>query len=311
MNKIFKISLVSVALLLGILPSSAQDSIQSDSIAGVLVIDPLFEYPTAPEDLPDLVSKTNYLMKNFWNPMDFKAKQPVSQVALNDAFATYTAFMSHADRDVVLKSVGELVSKIKKNPVLMIQFVKAAEDNLYGPRAKVWIDDVYLRFLEGVASTKKIDKARKIRYADQQRRILTSMHGTKLADFSYIDISGNKVTFKPTAPVNIIEFGDPDCDNCRLAKNYLSVNRQLNENIEAGKISVSFINIEESDLGMDILFSSYPKNWNLGGNPNLTEQLDIRDFPSFFVVDGQGKLLGKNLNFSQALSLALSVVDVK
>ena len=51
-----------------------------------MVIPPLFEYVVAPDELPDLRSRTDYLMDNFWSPFDFKNTKYVDQNALNHDF---------------------------------------------------------------------------------------------------------------------------------------------------------------------------------------------------------------------------------
>lgn len=306
-----KISLLSLILGAAV-PLFAQQPAPADSVVAgqqdVIVIDPLFEYPVAPEELPDLESKTNYLMENFWKPFDFKSKRAVDQTALNDAFATYTSFMNHADRQVVNKSVDELVKKLKKNPTLLYQFTRTAEENLYGPRANVWIDEVYLKFLDAIADNKKIDSSRKARYLDQRRRILASPHGGVLAPFSFTAPDGSKKDYVPAAKVNIIEFGDPGCDNCRKSKILLEVNFELRDLIEKGDVSMTFVNLEDSDLPASELFSSYPESWTVGSNTDIVEQIDIRDYPSFYVLDSKGTILGKNLNVQQAIMLTLAKI---
>ena len=52
----------------------------------IIEIDPLFQYPSAPEELSSIQDKSNYLVNHFWEPMDFKDKKAVDQNALNDAF---------------------------------------------------------------------------------------------------------------------------------------------------------------------------------------------------------------------------------
>ena len=106
----------------------------------VIEIQPLFEYPTAPEELNSLADKSDYLVEHFWDSMNFKNKTTVDQTALNHAFRVYTAPLRWANRDKALVSVNKLIESIQKNPALFIQFTKAAEENMYGPRAEVWVD---------------------------------------------------------------------------------------------------------------------------------------------------------------------------
>lgn len=74
-------------LLLFLLLSTAVPS--TGMAQDVITIEPLFEYPTAPEELPTINEKSDYLVEHFWDRMDFKSKSTVDQNALNDAFRVY------------------------------------------------------------------------------------------------------------------------------------------------------------------------------------------------------------------------------
>lgn len=290
--------------------SAAEGGISETSTdADIRIIPPLFEYPVAPEDIQGLQAKTDYLMRNFWNAFNFNQKKTVDQIALNDAFATYCAFIPHADKNVVLKSFDDLIKKLRKNPVLMYQFMRTAEENLYGQRASMWVDEIYLKFLNALIDNKKIDKSRKARYEDQRARILTSIQGSVLPSFRYSTPDGNSADYKPAGKVSIIEFGNPDCDDCRKSKIVMELDMSLRELVENKTVSVAFINVEETDLPLSVLFSSYSSDWTLGSNPELMDVLDIRNYPSFFVLDSEGKIVGKNLNVVQALDLTKSLAE--
>lgn len=47
-----------------------------------IIIEPLFEYPTPPEEFEGLTERSNYLMDHFWDSFDFTRKTAVDQNAL-------------------------------------------------------------------------------------------------------------------------------------------------------------------------------------------------------------------------------------
>ncbi|MCM1152684.1 MAG: DUF5106 domain-containing protein [Muribaculum sp.] len=282
-------------------------SVATDSVsqANTIFVAPLFEYPVAPDDIADLKGKTNYLMLNFWKPMDLKQKKAVDQNALNHAFSVYTAAMPHANREIALKGVDELLKSLRKNPTLLLQFTKAAEETIYGPRATMWIDEVYIKFLDAVSECKKIDKSRKVRYDDQRGRLSNSMQGHSMK-FDYTDRDGSTVSFTPSAKANIIEFGNPDCDDCRRAKIMMEVDLTLNDLIDKGLVSVTFVNVEEMEPEeLSAAFAGYPHEWSVGSNPDLIDSIDIREFPSFYVINSDGTIIAKNLTVAQAMAVAV------
>ncbi len=82
-KKYFKRSLICLALM-------SATMIPARLNAEVIEIEPLFEYPVAPEEIISLSDKSNWLMQHFWDNMDFKKKDAVNQSALNDAFRVFT-----------------------------------------------------------------------------------------------------------------------------------------------------------------------------------------------------------------------------
>lgn len=281
---------------------AAQQSGSSD----VIYIEPLFEYPVAPEEIISLEDKSNWLMNHFWDSFDFKSKTAVDQNALNDAFKVYALPMRWAERDVVLKSVDKLLSSLSKNPTLMVQFTKAAEENLYGPRAMVFVDEVYVRFLKAMAKTKKIPASRKERYARQQRLLENTLVGTIPPAFPFKNTIGNTEYFRPGL-LTVIEFGDPECTDCRHAKLKMETNLKFSTLVEKGLINVLFI-IPDPDDEWETLVKDYPAHWHTGASDDVSDIYDIRSTPSFYVIGTDGKIIVKTDNVENAMDRAIEQV---
>lgn len=284
-----------------ILPFEAQDTIFNEQ--GV-VIPPLFEYPTAPDDSPSLEARTNYLMDHFWDPMDFKNSKVVDQNALNHAFSVYTGAMPYADPEKVMASIKDLISKIKGNTGLTYQFARAAEENLYGPRADMWIDEVYIPFLENLMANKKLDSNKKSRYQEQLKILKSTQPGQTMPQFEYADRKGAKSQFKISKPYTLVEFGNPECEDCHLAQFRLQISGSVNDMISDGLLEVAFI-IPEEDAG-DLLAKteSYPEKWTVGAAAeDLFEKLDLRATPAIYLIDGKGKIIAKNVGPETAITI--------
>lgn len=272
--------------------------------ADVIEIQPLFEYPVAPEEIQSLGDKSNWLMQHFWDQMDFKKNSAVDQTALNDAFRVYTLPMQWADKVEVNKSVDNILSKISKNPTLLLQFTKAAEENLYSSRARIWIDEVYVKFLEAFLKNKKFTKTRKLRYQEQLKRITNSMIGNKAPTFNFVTPTGNPGKYEPIGVFTIIEFGDPDCDDCRHAKLKMETDMQFTSLVDRGLVNVLFI-IPDPVEGWQTNIGDYPSNWIVGASDDVSDILDIRISPSFYVIDKEGNIVAKNVFVEQAKKLAM------
>lgn len=302
MKKRYIIALLTV--LCGVSASMAQQpaatTTPSDTTGQQPVyITPLFDYPMAPDDLPDITARANWLMNHFWDAMDF-TQGAVSQVALNHAFKVYTVPMQWADRQIVHKSVDALISGIKKNPTLLVQFTKAAEDNLYAPAAELWIDDVYLKFIDALLAEKKVPESRKTRYEYQRGPLACTLIGNPMPPVPYtaVTLTGDTTatTVQYTAPFNLIVFGDPTCSDCKIAKLHIETSSVIQRLIADGKLSLYYIVPDEEGVeNCYVWLASYPEMWKRGAGKTLDETIDMRLTPTLYLVDGNGNILDKHL----------------
>lgn len=273
-----------------------------------IVIDPLFEYPVAPEELESLADKSDYLVEHFWDPMNFKTKTSVDQNALNHAFAVYVSPMRWAESAKTLASVDKLISSISKNPTLSLQFAKAAEEALYGPRAEVWNDEIFIRFLDNVVKNKQIKKERKLRYKMLRDQLANTLRGAVPPQFGYTRPDGSNARFYPNGILTVIEFGDPDCDDCRMAKLKMDTDVKFSQLVERGKINVLFINVDP-DEGWEEKLSTYPATWHTGASEEVGDLYDIRTTPSIYIIDREGKVAAKNIPVSTAIQMAVAAAE--
>ncbi len=205
----------------------------------VIEIQPLFEYPTAPEELNSLADKSDYLVEHFWDSMNFRNKTTVDQTALNHAFRVYTAPLRWANRDKALVSVNKLIESIQKNPALFIQFTKAAEENMYGPRAEVWVDEVYVQFLKAFVKNKKVQEERKNKYRKQLQQLESCLVGAKAPGFEFENIKGTTSSYFPMSTVTMLIFGNPKDTDWRLARLRMETNVSLSQAVDNMRVDPS------------------------------------------------------------------------
>lgn len=296
------ILLASLSLPVWAQTSPASSPNASESQNNVTTVNALFEYPVAPEEISGITEKSNWLMDNFWNNFSIKKVKSVDQAALNHAFAVYSVPMRWADRDKTLASVDKLIASLKGNPTLMLQMTKAAEQNLYGPRASVWIDEVYVRFLEALMNQKKLKDTFKARYDFQLRKLRSTMEGMTAPRFSFTKPDGTPGIYEPTGNYTLIEFGDPSCDDCAMAKLRLDTDIAINDLIKEGKLNICFI-VPEMEQGWETALKNYPEKWIVGASENVDDIYDIRLSPTFYLIGPDGKIRNKNIPVERAISL--------
>ena len=287
-----------IFIIMGITVSDCYASSDAEPQSMPLILDPLFEYVEAPDDLPDLQSRTDYLMDNFWNPFDFNVKTAVDQHALNHAFAVYAQAMPFASEKKVFSSVKNLINKIKGNPVLSYQFTKAAEESLFGPRADFWSDEIYMEFLETLLQDKKIDESKKKKYRDQYALLKGSSLGATFPKMKVTNLLGTETEMNLSRPYTLLEITTPNNEDFRYTNLKLDISSFINEKIDNEELDVNILFLCEKlpDL-------NYPEKWNIYSSDNIKENLDIRTNPCFYVIDSNKKIIGKNLAVDDAIEL--------
>lgn len=266
------------------------------------VIPPLFQYVEAPDDLPDLQSRTDYLMDHFWDPFDFKNTKSVDQNALNHAFNVYVVSMQFASPKKVEDSLKKLIGKIKNNPGLSFQFAKAAEENLYGPRAELWGDPVYIAFAENAINNKKIRETQKKHFEDHLAVLKRSTVGSPFPSVKIFNKDAVVTSYRPAREFAIFEFTPPSCEDGLYSNLKLDISGVVNNLIDEGRLEVNIVVIDDK-----FPEGSFPDKWNIYYSPTMSQEIDLRTVPSFYVIGKDGKIIGKNLHVDEAINLLESL----
>lgn len=300
---------MAVAALALWMPAVAQDNSASEPVIdnGVMYVEPLFEYPIAPEELTDFTQKCDWLAENFWSKWDTKSKSAVDQVKLNHAFSTYATTCQYASKDKVNASIDKILKSLQKNPTLLFQFTKAAEESIYGPRADVWIDELYVKILQTALANKKFPQSRRPRYEEQLKQLENTLVGGSPATFEFKRANGDDARYFPMSTPTLLIFGDPGCDDCRMSRLRMEANVSFSKAVADGKLNVLYI-IPDAEPGWEKDTENYPKAWTVGASGSVSGIYDLRDTPDIYLIGSDGKIVAKHIGTMQAIKQALELV---
>lgn len=294
-----KVLFIYISLFLSLGAVKAQNVIQ---------VQPLFEYPVAPESMESLEDRCNYLVKVFWDNFNFKTKEAVDQYALNGAFQVYVTAFQFASAKEVEQSVDKLIKNLSGSPILLMQFGKAAEENLYGPRAEFWSDELYLKFAEAIIKNKKISDKRKTKYLTQESALSKSAIGNVAPSFWFEDKERASKQYFPMSTPTLLIFGNPDDTDWRLARLKMDTNFKFTKALDKGKINVLYIIPYDVDNWQQLV-SNYNNHWTVGQSIDVPGKYDTRLNPSIFIVGADGKIAQKNLQAEEAMVAILELVN--
>lgn len=302
-------SIAAIGIMTATSVSAQEESPTTQEVDyGVTYVDPLFEYPVAPEELSDFNAKCDWLATNFWNPLNLKSKEAVDQVKLNHAFNVYATTAQYASKDKVNAALDKLLKGMQKNPTLLFQFTKAAEESLYGPRAEVWIDELYVKILKSALGNKKFPKNRRPRYEEQLKQLENTLIGGTPATFEFKRANGDEARYFPMSTPTIIIFGDPGCDDCRMSRLRMESNVAFSKAVSDGKLNVLYI-IPDAEPGWEKEIADYPKAWATGASDTVSGIYDLREIPDIYLIGADGKIIAKHIGTLQAMRMALDLLN--
>lgn len=256
----------------------------------------LFPYPTAPEDIPSLTGKCNYLVYNFWNRCNIKESFS-SLSRLNDAFGSWAGFMPYASADTVHLAIDNYIKKVEKEaPKSLPEVGKMARNWFYCDTAQYFSDELYMQFCEALANGKKVPNAEKAKYAAEYKVLSSSSVGQIVPAFPLVLRDGEKSDFSKVIASRVVLFiNDPDCFDCTLAKARLSADNNTNSLIEAVLIKVVSVFPGEATPEWKAEAEKYPANWIVGACENIDEYFNLENMPAIYWLDGRHKVLGKEI----------------
>lgn len=284
--------------------SAATLTLDVAQATGPVVVAPLFDYPQAPDDIDGLGERADWLMDHFWDPMDFKTRKAVDQAALNHAFGVYVAPMQWASKAKVDKSVAKLADRLRRNPQLLVQFTQAAEENLYGPRAEVWIDEVYRRFLESALSSKKLPEKLRGRWSRQLAAMRASATGEHAPSFKFASPDGAEKEYFAMSTPTLLVFGRSSDPDLRMELMRANTDTRLSKAVESGNLNVVFIDVlpDGASASPASAFSVLPSRWVGGSAGGDSLPFDLRSLPVCYPVDSDGRISGRFHSLRSALA---------
>lgn len=261
-----------------------------------------FPYPSVPENLTTLYDRSDYLIEHFWERCNLKSAFSYRD-KFKQAFSDYVGIIPYANRDVVTKSVAELIKEVKKNPANMLTLGKIAEETLYSDSAVIWSDELYYPFAKAVAETKKIANEDKARFKYHAQVLSHSQIGMTAFELPYTNELGEQCNLKDiVSPITIIFINEYDCDDCMFAKARLSTNIKANELITEGTLNIVSLSPSEADEEWREAMSSYPDKWIKAATPEVESYFDIRMTPSIYILNNKREIVAKNINIDILLN---------
>lgn len=266
-----------------------------------------FEYPMAPDSLNTLQERTSYILLRFWDNADMK-KLLNDTTAFNEAFADYVSFIPYASADSVKKSITNLTSRYKNDAKSTLKIVKAAEKNLFSPEAPFWADEQYLLFTKAALSNKKVSAKDKAYYLDHVKMLNSSQVGSTVSPMTYTTRYGAEhQLYDQSGEYTLLYIHGADCSDCGMTSLRLETDFAINALTKNGTLKIVDIYTGEPDETWKKSVEKYPYEWEAGTSSDIGKYIDIRNLPAMYLLDKDRKILSRDININQMLSIASAI----
>ena len=261
-----------------------------------------FPYPNVPESLTTLYDRSDYLIEHFWDQCNLKSAFSY-RTKFKQAFCDYLGILPYANKDVISRSISQLIKEVKKQPQNMLTLGKIAEEALYSDSAVYWSDELYYHFAKAVVETKKITKEDKARFNRHVQVLDYSQVGMRAYDLPYTDENGQECNLKDiTAPFIILFINEYDCDDCLFAKARLSTDIKTNQLIDDGTLAIVSLSPCEADDEWRSAITSYPDKWFKAASSEVESYFDLKMTPTIYVLNINHEIVAKNITMDILLN---------
>lgn len=249
--------------------------------------------PAVPEELRSPEERAAFVSSHFWDALDFsRDSRSLDTAFIEQNFANYLAVLSVTPEADARKAVSRLLTESAKSEkadgLLRHVIVKYLDD----PNSPMRSEDLLIYFLEEWSKPEERDEALRLRAEHRLSEVLKNRRGTRAADFRITGNDGKETTLLKTLKgETIVMFYDPDCEQCREAKELLAKS-PLPEGVE-----LMAIDIAGDRRRHEATKGSMPAAWTVWFDSEGIEDNEkyvFQAMPTFYVLGADGTVLMKD-----------------
>jgi hypothetical protein len=235
-------------------------------------------------------------LTGYWNNYDFADTTSSNRAEGEQRFANFLMLLSYADSAVAHEAVARYIERGYAKPELRTRYDVLINHYLEHPESPMRNDAIFLHFLAcELQHIAHDDEAARKRIEFKIKMAAKNLPGSIAPDFDYTDRKGNCATLHKTkAPLTLIIFNDPDCDNCKKMLPRLKREPMFNRS----EVKVVMVYPDEETQAWMAKGDSVPTGWIDACSPGgaiTNEQLyHIPAMPSLYLLDENKRVILKD-----------------
>lgn len=304
---------LAVALLAAVSCGGRKKSVQ------IPVQDRAFPQVSIPTAYTDPEEQLAYVLDHFWDGFfggvgrtDSARVLGVPKAEVELALANYIGLLSQAPLPRAQKAVAGLFDDIAAKQAadtsqrVYLVMTELVARYLYDPNSPVRDEDLYLPFVQRLASSELTREDMRTAYRYEASMCAMNPRGSVAPDFVITLRNGTHVRMHSVrAERTLLFFSNPGCHNCKEIIDALKEDAAVQQLLHDGRLAVLNIYIDEDLAAWRSYMPIYPREWLNGYDATFTLRRDrlycIRAIPSLYLLDESKRVLLKDAPLERVL----------
>ena len=279
-----------------------------------------FQLPDIPAVYTDPEERRNYLLEHYWDkflagdgPCDTGAVLGVSHAEVEKQVATFTEVLTQLPLPEGQRYMRHFFSQVEARQAadtssyVFLLMAEIVSRYLYDPNSPVRNEDLYLPYVEGLATSPFTREAARPGYEYESRMCAMTPVGSIAPDFRFTDARGRTHhLYEVQADATLLFFSNPGCYACLEIIQTLQGIPGIDRRIANGGLAVVNVYIDEEIDKWREYEPNYPRNWLCGYDPDGLVRSDriycVRAIPSLYLLDRDKRVLMKDAPTERVVS---------
>ena len=256
--------------------------------------------PELPDSL-DAAGKTEYVLAHYWDGFDFEDRTWIADtVSMEQAFADWAFILLNIPQEIAVKHAGRPIAKAAVDSPMFVRFLEIAGHYFDDPGSPYRSEEIYIPILEAAVAASGIEDIYKVGSRVAVQRARRNHPGEPAAEFVGTTAEGGEVSLSQLGgEYKLLFFYTPGCPECRRAEQYIASSKLFRGLIDSGRLSVLAIYPDTDYEQWRRHLAELPAGWTVVCDPrqqiNLRQTYVVRATPSFYLLDGQNKVILKDV----------------
>ncbi len=260
------------------------------------------EVPDIPPKLyGDTPAMQAFVVEHYFDQFPWDDPRIFNTQDAEDRIKNYTRIIYHFNRADLDTFVVQTLRESAVNATSHRLFFERLDKYLGFYLSDHKVEHTYIKMLQYILATEDLEEYRRNYYEQELATINKNLAGDTAPDFLMVTGSGDTTSLHAfQSNYTLLFLHNPSCHTCQAARARMANMSNLKQAIEAGKVSVLTIYVEDdATLWKHYLQSEanplYTHGWNFDQSIIRQSLYDIRTLPYLFLLDKDKRIVRKDL----------------